>query len=85
MQQLPHSSKHRQPSALRAQEAEVLSTGEVADVEAIEGIRVLLDEQKKPMVEYLIKWKVTTCYVRHHTLRRTCPACPWHAHAQPSR
>ena len=53
------SSRYRQSTAVRAQEAEVISQGEVADVEEIEGIRVLMTEQKRPMVEYLIKWKVT--------------------------
>ena len=37
---------------------EVIAQGEVADVEEIEGIRVNMDEQNRPMVEYLIKWKV---------------------------
>ena len=79
-QQLSHGTSQR-PSAVRAQEAEVLSTGEVADVEAIEGIRVLLDEQKKPMVEYLIKWKVIVPLFQSHTLSRPCQHCPWDAHA----
>lgn len=39
---------------------EVIAQGEVADVEEIEGIRVVMDEQNRPMVEYLIKWKVYT-------------------------
>ena len=51
-------SRSRRSTAARAQEAEVISQGEVADVEEIEGIRVSLNEQKRPMVEYLIKWKV---------------------------
>ena len=37
---------------------EVIAQGEVADVEEIEGLRVVMDEQNRPMVEYLIKWKV---------------------------
>ena len=32
--------------------------GKVADVEEIEGLRVVMNEYKRPMVEYLIKWKV---------------------------
>ncbi len=36
----------------------MIAQGEVADVEEIEGIRVLMDEQNRPMVEYLIRWKV---------------------------
>lgn len=43
---------------MHAELAEVLSQGEVADVEEIEGIRVLMNEQKRPMVQYLVKWKV---------------------------
>lgn len=42
---------------------EVIAQGEVADVEEIEGIRVLMDEQNRPMVEYLIKWKVRDRYM----------------------
>lgn len=36
----------------------VISLGEVADVEEIEGLRVVMNEYKRPVVEYLIKWKV---------------------------
>ena len=35
-----------------------MSLGEVADVEEIEGLRLIMNEYKRPMVEYLIKWKV---------------------------
>ncbi len=38
---------------------EVIAQGEVADVEEIEGLRVVMDDQNRPMVEYLIKWKVS--------------------------
>ena len=44
--------------AFATPQVEVIAQGEVADVEEIEGIRVLMDEQNRPMVEYLIRWKV---------------------------
>ena len=47
-----------QVSCAAAPAVEVVSLGEVADVEEIEGLRVILNEYKRPMVEYLIKWKV---------------------------
>ena len=37
---------------------EVISLGEVADVEEIEGLRVVMNEYKRPVVEYLVRWKV---------------------------
>lgn len=54
------SSKHhhRQVRCTAASTVEVLTLGKVADVEEIEGLRVILNEYKRPMVEYLIKWKV---------------------------
>ena len=55
-----HVRKQQVP-ALRAQPVEVISQGEVADVEEIEGIRLLTDDdRKRPIVQYLIKWKVCT-------------------------
>ena len=56
----PHARRHQVP-ALHAQPIEVISQGEVADVEEVEGIRLLTDiDQKRPIVQYLIKWKVRT-------------------------
>ena len=54
------SSKHahRQTRCAAAPAVEVLTLGTVADVEEIEGLRVVLNEYKRPMVEYLVKWKV---------------------------
>lgn len=49
--------------AFATPQVEVIAQGEVADVEEIEGIRVLMDEQNRPMVEYLIKWKVRDRYM----------------------
>ncbi len=48
----------RQIFCAAAPAVEVVSLGEVADVEGIEGLRVIMNEYKRPMVEYLIKWKV---------------------------
>ena len=38
--------------------SEIRGGGEVADVETLDGVRVLLDEEARPFVEYLVKWKV---------------------------
>lgn len=56
---------------------EVIAQGEVADVEEIEGIRVLMDDQNRPMVEYLIKWKVRVIWLFKgcHYLQSRFPAC----------
>ena len=32
--------------------------GSVGDVEEVAGVRVVMDEDSKPAVEYLVKWKV---------------------------
>lgn len=50
--------QRRRNLAFASPQVEVIAQGEVADVEEIEGIRVNTDEQNRPMVEYLIKWKV---------------------------
>ena len=34
------------------------AVGEVGDVEEVAGVRVVIDEDSKPAVEYLVKWKV---------------------------
>ena len=34
------------------------AVGEVGDVEEVAGVRVAMDEDSKPVVEYLVKWKV---------------------------
>ena len=54
------SSQHlnRQTRCAAAPAVEVVTLGKVADVEEIEGLRVVMNEYKRPMVEYLIKWKV---------------------------
>lgn len=55
-----HTRKQQLP-ALHVQPVGVISQGEVADVEEVEGIRLLTDDdQKRPIVQYLIKWKVCT-------------------------
>lgn len=36
---------------------EIRGVGEIADVESLDGVRVLLDEDTRPFVEYLVKWK----------------------------
>lgn len=36
----------------------LVGVGEIADVEDIEGIRVMFGEANRPMIEYLVKWKV---------------------------
>ncbi len=35
--------------------------GEIVDVEEVAGIRVLVGEDNRPQIEYLLKWKVTSC------------------------
>lgn len=49
---------HRQNRCAAAPTVEVVTLGKVADVEEMEGLRVVMNEYKRPMVEYLIKWKV---------------------------
>ena len=49
---------HRQTRCAAAPAVEVVTLGKVADVEEIEGLRVVMNEYRRPMVEYLIKWKV---------------------------
>ena len=49
---------HRLVSCAATPAVEVISLGEVADVEEIEGLRVVMNEYKRPVVEYLVKWKV---------------------------
>ena len=34
------------------------AVGEVGEVEEVAGVRVVMDEDSKPAVEYLVKWKV---------------------------
>lgn len=43
--------KHRQIS-VAAQ-----GFGEVAEVEELQGVRIVPDAQKRPQVQYLVKWK----------------------------
>ena len=57
-QQSDKGNSRRQVSCAAAPAVEIISSGEVADVEEIEGLRVVMNEYKRPMVEYLIKWKV---------------------------
>ena len=35
-----------------------VGVGEIADVEDVEGIRVVVGDANRPLIEYLIKWKV---------------------------
>ena len=57
-QQSDKAYSRRQVSCAAAPAVEIISLGEVVDVEEIEGLRVVMNEYKRPMVEYLIKWKV---------------------------
>ncbi|KAK9845331.1 hypothetical protein WJX81_003616 [Elliptochloris bilobata] len=45
------------------------AVGEVGDVEEVAGVRVVLDEESAPAIEYLVKWKVN----KHHALAREPP------------
>lgn len=36
----------------------LVGVGEIADVEDVEGIRVTFGEANRPLIEYLVKWKV---------------------------
>lgn len=48
-----------------------IGVGEIADVESVDGIRVLLGENNTPRIEYLVKWKVSglsTGRVSNHSL-----------------
>lgn len=51
-------------SSVASPSVQLIGQGEVADVEEIEGIRVVMDEQKRPLVQYLIKWKVNMVVMR---------------------
>ena len=76
--QSQRSSRQRSRSiAYATPQVEVIAQGEVADVEEIEGIRVLMDDQNRPMVEYLIKWKVRVILLSKgcHYLQSRFPAC----------
>ena len=53
----------REVSCAATPAVEVISLGEVADVEEIEGLRVVMNEYKRPVVEYLIKWKVRSPFL----------------------
>lgn len=35
-----------------------VGVGEIADVEDMEGIRVVVGEANRPLIHYLVKWKV---------------------------
>ena len=50
------SQQAHRASGLRCA-AVCLSGGEIADVEELEGIRVLEAEDGSPLIEYLVKWK----------------------------
>ncbi len=63
MQQSRQGSHVEQVSCAAAPAVEVISLGEVADVEEIEGLRVVMNEYKRPVVEYLIKWKVRSPFL----------------------
>ena len=67
---------HRQmcrSSSVASPSVQLIGQGEVADVEEIEGIRVVMDEQKRPLVQYLIKWKVRMVVMR--VLILSCLMC----------
>ena len=61
--QLSRKQSHREVSCAATPAVEVISLGEVADVEEIEGLRVVVNEYKRPVVEYLIKWKVRSPFL----------------------
>ncbi len=58
------------PNAVSPSESTPIGVGEIADVEDVEGIRVVVGEANRPLIEYLIKWKVDStshehCCYRH--------------------
>lgn len=61
--QLLRDQRHGLLSA-HHKEARIMQThaqpaiGEVGDVEEVAGVRVVMDEDSKPAVEYLVNWKV---------------------------
>ena len=50
------SASHRDAGGTRLHA--IPAIGEVGDVEEVAGVRVVMDEDSKPVVEYLVKWKV---------------------------
>ena len=40
-------------------DSDLIGVGEIVDVEDIEGIRVLIGANNWPMIEYMVKWKVS--------------------------
>ena len=47
-------------NAVSTAESTPIGVGEISDVEDVEGIRVVVGEANRPLIEYLIKWKVST-------------------------
>ena len=48
-------------SAVASSEITLVGVGEIADVEEVDGIRVVVGEDNRPMIEYLVRWKVCWC------------------------
>ena len=75
-----HRKRQRRLSpsqATAAVDSALIGVGEIVDVEDVEGIRVLIGDDNRPMIEYLVKWKVspanaslrlTTCQCRIYFL-----------------
>ena len=51
------NSRH-QRLATKAEPPSFRGSGEIAGVQALEGVRVQLDDAQQPVVEYLVHWKV---------------------------
>lgn len=52
-----HRGKNLSCSA-SVSEVSLVGVGEIADVEDVDGIRIVVGDDNKPMIEYLVKWKV---------------------------
>ena len=46
--------------ATSAPDVSLVGLGEIVDVEDVKGVRVYAGENNKPMIEYLVSWKVST-------------------------
>jgi hypothetical protein len=62
----PLSSQRQTARELRANatvsDEEFMGMGEVVDIDELKGVRVRIDDDGRAIVEYLVKWKVSTSF-----------------------
>ena len=53
-------ARRRRPVAAKAAAKLQIPKGQIAEVEELEGVRVIKAETGKPLVQYLVNWKART-------------------------